>query len=95
MAATSRTEKLELRLSAEAKRQLNAAAAVSQRTVSDFVLTSALARANDVLADRRHFGLGADQWVAFMEALDAPVRELPRTEQLLREPGVFDAGEVR
>lgn len=95
MAATSRTEKLDLRLSAEAKRQLNAAAAVSQRSVSDFVLTSALARANDVLADRRHFGLDADQWVAFMEALDAPVRELPRTEQLLREPGVFDAGEVR
>lgn len=95
MAARSRTEKLDLRLSVEAKRQLTAAAAASQRSVSDFVLTSALARANDVLADRQRFGLDAEHWVAFMEALDAPVRELPRAGRLLLEPGVFDAGEVR
>lgn len=95
MATATRSEKLDLRLSAEAKRRLTAAAAVAQRTVSDFVLTSALAQANETLADRQRFGLDAEQWSAFMAALDAPTRDLPRTERLLNEPGVFDAGEVR
>ncbi len=95
MVAAPRSEKLDLRLSAEAKRRLTAAAAVAQRTVSDFVLTSALSQADETLADRQRFGLDAEQWSAFMEALDAPTRELPRTGRLLNEPGVFDTGEIR
>ena len=95
MAIAPRTEKLDLRLSVEAKRRLTAAAAVSQRSISDFVLTSALAQANELLADRQHFGLDAEQWAAFMEALDAPGRELPRLKRLLQEPSVFDLGEVK
>jgi uncharacterized protein (DUF1778 family) len=95
MAVAPRTEKLDLRLSAEAKRRLSAAAAVSRRSVSDFVLTSALAQANELLADRQHFGLDLEQWTRFMEALDAPVRDLPRLERLLNEPSVFDLGEVK
>ena len=95
MIGAPRSEKLDLRLSPEAKRRLIAAAAVAQRTVSDFVLTSALSQANETLADRQRFGLDAEQWSAFMAALDAPPRELPRTERLLSEPSVFDIGEVR
>lgn len=95
MATATRSEKLDLRLSAEAKRRLTAAAAVAQRTVSDFVLTSALAQANETLADRQRFGLDAEQWSAFMAALDAPTRELPRTGRLLNEPSVFDTGEAQ
>lgn len=67
-----RTEKLDLRLTRAAKQTLKAAAAASRRSVSDFVLESALARANEALADRRTFGLDADQWQAFITALDAP-----------------------
>jgi len=93
MAVAPRSEKLDLRLSPEAKRRLAAAAAAAQRSVSEFVLTSALAQADEVLADRKRFGLDAEQWAAFMTALDAPTRALPRTERLLREPGVFDSGE--
>jgi uncharacterized protein (DUF1778 family) len=58
--------------------------------VSEFVLESALARADEALADRRTFGLNAAQ--AFMAALDAPPRPLPDLERLLRERGFFDAG---
>ena len=43
-ARTTRSEKLDLRLTREAKRALQAAAAVSRRSVSEFVLESALAR---------------------------------------------------
>lgn len=94
MATASRSEKLDLRLSAEAKRRLTEAAAVAQRSVSDFVLTSALAKADETLADRQRFGLDADQWNAFIVALDAPTRELPRTQRLLTEQGVFDSSET-
>jgi len=89
---TTRSEKLDLRLTRNAKRALQAAAAASHRSVSKFVLESALARADEALADRRTFGLNAAQWKAFIAALDAPPRPLPRLEGLLKEPGFFDAG---
>lgn len=88
----TRTEKLDLRLTRKAKRALQAAATVEHRSVSDFVLESALARANEALADRRIFRLEAKQWKAFLAALDAPVRPLPNLKRLLKEPSFFDAG---
>ena len=92
---TTRSEKLDLRLTRDAKRALQAAATVAHRSVSEFVLESALARADEALADRRTFGLNATQWKAFKAALEAPVRRLPRLERLLKEPGFFDAGPNR
>jgi uncharacterized protein (DUF1778 family) len=87
---TTRTEKLDLRLTPDAKRRLQAAAAAAHRSVSEFVLESALARAEETLADRRHFGLDAAAWTAFMAALDAPPRPMPRLARLLSEPSVFE-----
>ena len=89
---TSRSEKLDLRLTPNAKSVLKAAAAASNRSVSEFVLESALERADEALADRRSFGLSAAQWKEFIAALDAPPRPLPRLERLLKEPGFFDTG---
>jgi uncharacterized protein (DUF1778 family) len=74
-----------LRLSPDAKRTLQTAAAASHRKVSEFVLESALARADETLAQRRTFDLDDAQWKAFMAALDAPPRALPRLERLLKE----------
>lgn len=87
---SARTEKLDLRISSDAKQTLRAAAAAAQRSISDFVLESALARADETLAERQRFGLDADQWKKFQEALEAPVRRLPRVERLLSEPSVFE-----
>jgi uncharacterized protein (DUF1778 family) len=87
----TRSEKLDLRLTRKAKMALQAAALASNRSVSDFVLESALARADEALADRRTFLLDAVQWKAFVAALDAPPRSLPRLERLLKEPGFFEA----
>jgi uncharacterized protein (DUF1778 family) len=87
---TKRTEKLDLRLSPDAKRALQAAAAVAHRSVSEFVLESALTRADEALADRRTFGLNPAQWKAFNAALDTPPRPLPRLQRLLNEPVFFD-----
>jgi uncharacterized protein (DUF1778 family) len=89
-ARNNRTEKLDLRLTPKAKRTLQAAAAASRRKVSDFVLESALARAEETLAERRRFDLDAERWTAFLAALDAPPRDLPRIRRLFDEPGPFE-----
>jgi len=90
-----RTEKLDLRVSPAAKAKLQAAAAAAHRSVSDFVMESALSRAEEALADRRVFGLDAGKWAAFQAALDAPARPLPNLQALLDEPGFFDSGTAR
>lgn len=46
--------------------------------MSEFVLESALARAEETLPDRQRFGLDAERWTAFLEALHAPPRPLRR-----------------
>lgn len=89
-----RSEKLNLRLSASAKRTLEAAASASSRSVSAFALESALARADETLTDRRTFVLSKAKWAEFLAALDAPVRPFPRLQRLLTEPGFFDATPV-
>jgi uncharacterized protein (DUF1778 family) len=91
-ASPTRSEKLDLRLTPEAKRTLNAAAAAARRSVSEFVLESALARAAETLPDRQRFELDAGRWEAFMAALDAPPRSLPRLKRLLKKPSVFEHG---
>jgi uncharacterized protein (DUF1778 family) len=92
-ARQSRTSKLDLRLSPDAKARLNAAANARNQSVSQFVLESALGRADETLADRQRFTLDAANWTAFMAALDAPPRALPRLGRLFREPSAFDAPE--
>jgi len=92
---TTRNEKLDLRLSSDAKRLLKEAAIIANCTVSEFVLRSALTKANETLADRQTFGLDAQRWTDFLAALDAPPRDLPRLARLLKEPGFFDGGSDR
>jgi len=89
-ARTNRSEKLDLRLTPKAKRVLRAAAEASDKSLSEFVLESALARADSVLADRQIFRLNAKQWADFMAALDAPSKPRPRLARLLREPSLLD-----
>jgi uncharacterized protein (DUF1778 family) len=91
--AETRIEKLDLRLTPSAKRALIAARA-AHRSVSEFVLESALARAEESLPDRQRFGLSADQWKAFHAALSAPPRPARRIAKLLKEPSVFERGRV-
>lgn len=86
---TTRNEKLDLRLTAEAKNTLIAAAQAQRRSLSEFVLESALTQAEEALADRRVFHLSPEKWEEFIAALDAPPRDLPRMRQLLNGPSVF------
>ena len=87
----NRTEKLDLRLTPAAKRTLQAAARAERKSVSEFVLDTALSEAEERLADRRVFSLDTKSWDAFVAALDAPPRRRARLERLFRERSVFDS----
>ena len=89
------TEKLDFRVSPSVKSKLQAAATATHRKVSEFVLESALSRAEETLAERRVFGLDAEKWAAFQAALDAPAQSLPRLNKLLDEPGFFNTDSAR
>lgn len=90
MPTPTRTDRIDLRISPEAKQALQAAASARRTSVSDFVLASAMEAAQEALADRQRFGLNADQWAAFQAALDAPTQSHPQLKKLLQEPGVFE-----
>ena len=63
-----RTEDSDLRLTTSPKRTLNRVSFAGSRSVSEFVIDSALARAEETLSMRRQFGLDAQMWDAFMAA---------------------------
>lgn len=85
-----RSERVDLRMTPTAKRTLQRAAAVSNKTVSEFLLDSSLSAAFDTLTDRRVFQLDEAQWAAFMNALDVPPRDNPRLRKLLKTRAPWD-----
>jgi uncharacterized protein (DUF1778 family) len=89
-APSNRSEKLDIRITPEAKQLLQQAAKERHTSISQFVLESALNSASAVLAERSRFMLDAGQWEAFMEALDSPPRRHARMERLLNEPTCLD-----
>jgi uncharacterized protein (DUF1778 family) len=86
----SRSERIDIRTTPSVKKLLQQAAQASNKSVSEFLLDSALRAATETLADRRLFVLDDETWEAFLAALDSKPKPRPRLERLMREPGVFD-----
>lgn len=89
-AKPKRTKRLNLRTTPADKRLFETAASRQNTDVTDFVLESARARAEAVLADEQHFALPADQWKAFVAALDRPAQAKPRLRRLFAERSVLE-----
>jgi uncharacterized protein (DUF1778 family) len=85
-----RRERIDIRTTLTAKHTLQDAAALSSKTITEFLLDSALTKAAEVLADRRVFSLDDEKWESFMAALDAPTRDTPNLKKLLQEPSVLE-----
>ncbi len=86
----TKSERIDVRASAEVKQLLQEAARVCHKNVSEFILDASVMAANQALADRRHFGLDDSQWEIFQLALDRPVQSRPHLEKLLSQPGILD-----
>jgi len=85
-----KSERIDVRATASVKQLLQEAAGACHKSVSEFLLDAGITAATQTLADRRRFVLNDEQWQAFQEAMDRPVRAKPRLKALLREPGALD-----
>ena len=80
-------QSVDLRMTPAAKRTLQRAAAVVNKTVTEFLLDTGLNAAFDTLADRRVFQIDEKRWAQFMAELASPPRSNPRLRKLLaRKP---------
>ena len=82
-AAETRSERVDLRMTPDAKRLLQQAAAASNKTLTEFLLDHGLEAAAETLADRRVFVLDEARWHAFVSALDRPPAENAALKSLL------------
>jgi uncharacterized protein (DUF1778 family) len=87
---SARSEKLDLRLTASAKQTLRRAAEASHKTLTEFVLDSAVQKAEEVLVEQRSIRLSPEDWAEFHRQLDAPPEVNPRLARLLQEDGPAD-----
>lgn len=84
----TKDQRLNLRASALETERLRKAAEVEDKTVTEFILESALARAEMVLADQRWFIMGEEQFSAVEKLLEEPVR-LERLATLVASESPF------
>lgn len=80
----AKSERVSLRIDAESKRALERAASYTGSSLSDFVITRALAAANEVIQARETVGLSRRDWDAFLDALANPPEPSPGLERALR-----------
>lgn len=85
-----RTERLNVRVTETQARLIRLAAKERRENMSSFLVESACLRAEEALASQQHLVYSAEQWRAFMTALDRPVREKPRLRKLLAEPSILE-----
>lgn len=88
--AVTKSERLHARLTEEQAALLRAAAESTGQTMTDFTVQASLARAKQILADRRFFAIPDMAWTEFELLLDRPVALKPRLEKLFDEPSIFE-----
>ena len=78
---------INLRVKPHARSLIDRASAITDKSITDFVLDAACREAEDVLLDRRLFNLDESAYRAFVRTLDAPTRRHPELKKLLsRKP---------
>lgn len=68
---------------------LKQAAAATDRTMTDFILASAVERAERILAERRRFAGAPEQYDEFLRLLDEPLESTDKFEKLWSRPTPF------
>jgi uncharacterized protein (DUF1778 family) len=79
-----------LRVARDADAAVRQAAAVSNRSLSDFVVRAAVNEAERVLGGRPRFALDAESWNRLTALLDRPVQDNAGLAKLFATPSVFE-----
>jgi len=88
--ATTKEQRLQIRVDPDRKQMLERAADATQQNLSAFVLQAASGRAAAVLADRQAIELSPEAARAFNEALAQPARVNERLAETLKKPRRFN-----
>jgi uncharacterized protein (DUF1778 family) len=87
---TTRSSRWQIRVPDSSDSLVREAAELEGEELSTFVEHAALDRAQDLLAERNVFRVDADEYEAFLHALDAPPRDNPRLRRLLSRPAPWE-----
>lgn len=90
----TKDSRINLRVTSRQEHLIRRAAAVTDRSMTDFVLDSAARRAEEVLADRRWFVLSDAEWETFERALEAPLKHASELQDLLAEQREIDVSDL-
>lgn len=87
--SSTKTRRLDLRLTEEQDALIRRAAEQDTRSISDFVLSAATLEAQRRLADQRFFILNEEDHARFEEILEASPTDEPKLRKLFDRPSPF------
>lgn len=89
MASVTKSDRLDLRLTQQQKQEIERAAAISGRSVTDFSVSVLVKEAADVIAHERDLYMSEQAWEAFNEAIERPAQTVEGFARLLQQQSVF------
>ena len=93
MVRAPKAQRINLRATNRQEAILRRAAEATDRTLTDFVLDSAVDQAERVLADRQWFMVTEEQFSQFQRLLDAPLPSTSKFDKLFARPLLSAPGE--
>ncbi len=85
-----RSGRLGLRTTPVQAALIQRAAEVTQKSITEFVLTSACEKAEQTLLDQRLFLIDDQAWQVFQEVLERPAQARAGLKTLLEEPAIWE-----
>ena len=85
----AKSQRIEVRATERQEAILRQAATATDRTMTDFILDSAVDHAERILAERRWFVATAEQYDEFLRLLDEPLESTAKFEKLWSRPSPF------
>ena len=85
----AKSQRIEVRATERQEAILRQAAAATDRTMTDFILASAVELAERILAERRWFTGTTEQYDEFLRLLDEPLESTEKFEKMWSRPSPF------
>jgi uncharacterized protein (DUF1778 family) len=86
----SKTSRIGLRATPHQQMLIQRGAEIKRKSVSEFILESACAVAENALLNQRLFFLNDAQWIAFQEAMNRPAQVKPALKKLMEEKSPWE-----
>lgn len=89
MTTALKSDRIEIRLTADQKRTIEQAATIAGRSVTDFSVPLLVDEATEVIRQDRELRMSAQAWDTFNEILDRPAKPITELAELFRRTSVF------